>query len=235
MDRISTGVAGLDATLNGGLPAGSTCVVTGSAGAGKTALVLQFAYEGASRGETSIFLVTDEKPRHLSEKAAALHGDLDPERVRVLDASPYLTAARGGRVQDPRMLVADLLQQIKTTRATRLVIDGLATLVPDEVAVRPFVRSLFRSLEDNLGCTSLVTINPEAAPPMVAGLAESLASAVLHLGHAPGGGRTMLLRKARFVDAEPRPLPFRLQAGHGLTMDDPGHHPSAKRAVASVS
>ncbi|MGD9498220.1 MAG: RAD55 family ATPase, partial [Armatimonadota bacterium] len=45
--RLSTGVAGLDRMLSGGLPSGSATLVAGSAGVGKTTLGLQFICEGA--------------------------------------------------------------------------------------------------------------------------------------------------------------------------------------------
>ena len=47
----STGVAGLDAMLGGGLPRASTTVVQGGTGTGKTLLGLQFLLEGARHGE----------------------------------------------------------------------------------------------------------------------------------------------------------------------------------------
>jgi circadian clock protein KaiC len=218
-DLKASGVAGLDVLLGGGLPAGSVAVLSGASGTGKTMLALEFAIRGSADGEACVFVLSDEKPRHLLEKAAFLRGGLDAGLVHVLDASPYLTAARSGKVHDPRMLVADIAQQVRATRATRLVLDSLGTLVPDDLAARPFVRSLFLSLEDNLGCTVVATCNPDATPALAGAHAESLASTVIGLLHGTGSGRSLSVRKARHADVDPRPVPFRLEAGRGLVVE----------------
>jgi circadian clock protein KaiC len=44
--RVATGVAGLDAILNGGLPRDRLYLVQGDPGVGKTTLALQFLLEG---------------------------------------------------------------------------------------------------------------------------------------------------------------------------------------------
>ena len=50
-ERDAFGVAGLDAMLKGGVPAGSTTILFGPPGSGKTLLGLSFLAEGARRGE----------------------------------------------------------------------------------------------------------------------------------------------------------------------------------------
>ena len=49
--RITTGVAGLDEVLGGGLTRDRVYLVEGSPGTGKTTLSLQFLLDGAARGE----------------------------------------------------------------------------------------------------------------------------------------------------------------------------------------
>ena len=232
-----SGMTALDGLLGGGYPGGAVSILSGAAGAGKTMLALRFAVDGARRGEKCVFVVTDEKPRHVADKASFLNYAIDPAVLLVLDASPYLTAARGGKVRDPRMLVADLTQQVRTTGASRLVIDGLATLVPDDLAMRPFLRSLFYALEDNMGCTVVGTLNPEAAPPTVAAYAESLASVVVALAHDHGQktGRTLAVRKSRAAGADPRPIPFSLDGGQQQPAPGGHGHKAGAKARAAAS
>jgi circadian clock protein KaiC len=52
--RVKTGVYGLDSLLEGGIPEGRVIIVSGSPGAGKTTLGVQFLRTGAKRGETGI-------------------------------------------------------------------------------------------------------------------------------------------------------------------------------------
>jgi len=62
VERISTGVSGLDNFISGGIPKGAVILLTGLAGSGKTIFALQFLIDGAKNGEKGIFL-TFEQPR----------------------------------------------------------------------------------------------------------------------------------------------------------------------------
>ncbi|MGC9113190.1 RAD55 family ATPase, partial [Acidilobus sp.] len=54
--RIFLGVPGLDDMFSEGVPRGSIILVAGYPGAGKTTLASQFAYQGASSGEPSLYV-----------------------------------------------------------------------------------------------------------------------------------------------------------------------------------
>ncbi len=64
--RASTGIAGLNDILGGGLTPDRVYLVEGTPGAGKTTLALQFLLEGARQGETGLYIT-------LSETAEELH------------------------------------------------------------------------------------------------------------------------------------------------------------------
>ena len=51
---LSTGVAGLDDVLAGGLTKGRLYLLEGTPGTGKTTLALQFLLDGVARGETCL-------------------------------------------------------------------------------------------------------------------------------------------------------------------------------------
>ncbi|MFK3736152.1 ATPase domain-containing protein [Massilia sp. TN1-12] len=71
--RISTGIAGLDDILNGGLTAQRVYLIEGSPGAGKTTLGLQFLLDGAARGERGLYITLSETTDEL-EAVAESHG-----------------------------------------------------------------------------------------------------------------------------------------------------------------
>jgi circadian clock protein KaiC len=58
ISRIPSGIKGLDALIEGGFPAPSVILVSGSAGSGKTTLAFQFLLEGARRGEKGLYIST---------------------------------------------------------------------------------------------------------------------------------------------------------------------------------
>ena len=69
----STGVAGLDAILGGGLPARRLYLLDGSPGTGKTTLALQFLLAGVARGESGLYVTLSESREELREVAVS-HG-----------------------------------------------------------------------------------------------------------------------------------------------------------------
>jgi circadian clock protein KaiC len=63
IERISTGIASLDALIEGGIPRGSTVLVAGNPGTGKTILTSHFLYEGLSIGEAGVYVSFSESKK----------------------------------------------------------------------------------------------------------------------------------------------------------------------------
>jgi circadian clock protein KaiC len=76
--RVSTGVPGLDDVVNGGYFLGSTTVVAGRSGVGKSVMALHYVAEGARRDERSMMLSLDEQVPQLLRNAASIGIDLQP-------------------------------------------------------------------------------------------------------------------------------------------------------------
>ena len=75
--RISTGIAGLDDILGGGLTPQRVYLVEGSPGAGKTTLGLQFLLEGMARNEPGLYITLSEPADELKAVAASHGWDID--------------------------------------------------------------------------------------------------------------------------------------------------------------
>src|SRR5205823_10391414 len=71
-DRVSTGIAGLDDMLGGGVPRTSSTVIQGATGTGKTLIGLQFLLEGARRGEPGIHFTLEETAESASRDSPRL-------------------------------------------------------------------------------------------------------------------------------------------------------------------
>ena len=76
--RITSGVPGLDGLVNGGYFLGSTTVVAGISGVGKSVMALQFVAEGARRGERSLMFTLDEQVPQVVRNARSIGIDLQP-------------------------------------------------------------------------------------------------------------------------------------------------------------
>ena len=93
--RVRTGVAGLDKMLAGGFLEGSSVLLQGAAGTGKTTLGLQFLYTGAvEEGEPGLLVTFEEFPYSLYRDAQAHGWDLqaleDANQLRILFTSPQV-------------------------------------------------------------------------------------------------------------------------------------------------
>ncbi|MCF8053359.1 MAG: circadian clock protein KaiC [Desulfobacterales bacterium] len=76
-ERISTGVPKLDAMLDGkGFYRGSTILVSGTAGTGKTSLSATFADAACRRGERCLYFAFEESPRQIIRNMSSIGIDL---------------------------------------------------------------------------------------------------------------------------------------------------------------
>jgi circadian clock protein KaiC len=133
-ERLSTGIAGLDDVLCGGLDAQRLYLVEGEPGTGKTTLALQFLLEGARRGEKGLYVTLSESEREL-RLVGKRHGfsldqlsifelvppeaSLDPERELTLFHPAELELAETSK------LIFDRVDEIKPSR---VVFDSLSEM-----------------------------------------------------------------------------------------------------------
>lgn len=223
--RVSTGIPGLDDRLEGGFPEHRSTLVYGATGAGKTTFGVQFLMAGVQQGEAGILVSVDQKPRHVSEDASGFGWDLtlatEHKQLAILDASPYFTAAKGKSPVQVGHITNDLTQQLRRLHARRLVIDSLPSLLPPGTSLpdaQTFLRSLFFSLEDNLGCTMVMTAQaPGAIEVPAVSQAQVFAAGVLELTMT-GAGRSIIIRKMRGTRSDLSALPIEILADRGIVL-----------------
>jgi circadian clock protein KaiC len=135
--RVSTGVAGVDEMLNGGVPRGDSMLVTGPSGSGKSVLATQFIAEGVEQGEPGVLVVFEEHPKEYIHRAEGLGfplrkmikaGKLEVMYLRPLDLSPDET-------------LFEIREAAARVDAKRVVIDSMSGF---ELALAPTFRTDFR-------------------------------------------------------------------------------------------
>jgi KaiC/GvpD/RAD55 family RecA-like ATPase len=122
VNRIKSGVEGLDELIQGGFPEGSSILVTGSPGTGKTIFGLQFLVEGAVGNEPGIFLTFEESKMKVYDQGELLGWDLqrlEEEKKLVINSVDYA---------DVKDILRNLAREKKEVNARRLVVDSLSTL-----------------------------------------------------------------------------------------------------------
>jgi circadian clock protein KaiC len=159
MERISTGVRGLDAVVGGGLWRGSTTLVVGTAGTGKTTLGLEFALAGVRAGESALFLNLQESPTQLAQTIRALGADYDDFRTRGL-ALQYESPVEL-RID---ALVVRLSRTVRERGVRRLVIDGLSELLWAAVSEQRFHDYVYALTQQFRAAGVTAILNMEASP-----------------------------------------------------------------------
>ena len=108
MERVKTGIPGLDEMLQGGFLPQTANLVDGAPGTGKTTLGMQFIYHGiVACGEPGLVLTFEEFPQQYYNDAASFGWDfrqMEREgKLRVVMTSPEVTKADleqvGGRIE----------------------------------------------------------------------------------------------------------------------------------------
>ena len=156
--RVKTGIDKLDSMLAGGLIAGTSILIQGAPGVGKTTLGLQFLYEGASRfGEPGIFITFEEFPASLYRDAEALGWNLRElerqRKIRLVFTSPEIFLASLQATSSP---ITDLIQDWDVRRVVLDSVTMFQRVTTDPVRLREIYNHLINGLKRE-GLTSMLT------------------------------------------------------------------------------
>jgi circadian clock protein KaiC len=161
----TTGIAGLDAVLGGGVARRRLYVIEGPPGAGKTTLALHFLLAGRDNHERCLWLTTAETPDELQDAAQAHGWALEGIEVFALSMIERMAQPdqRQTLFRPSQMELGETIQEILTVlervQPVRVVLDSLSILrdmADDLLVYRQQVLTLKQALTAG-GCTALVT------------------------------------------------------------------------------
>jgi circadian clock protein KaiC len=125
-ERISTGIARLDNMFEGkGFYRGSTILVSGTAGCGKTSIANFFTAAACRRGEKALYFAFEESPAQIIRNMRSLGLDLQPW----LDKGTLRTHASRPTVHGLEMHLVNIHKQVEAFQPDVVVIDPMSSLV----------------------------------------------------------------------------------------------------------
>ncbi|MCD6469220.1 AAA family ATPase [Candidatus Bathyarchaeota archaeon] len=183
MIRVPTGIARLDEMLGGGLPKGSTTLVAGGPGTGKTILAAQFIYSGATKyGEKGVYVIFGESAETFKNNMLSLGWDFgklqEKRQVEILDLIS---------LREPESVETTFDEIVETARvlgAKRLVIDSITalTVVFKDVAEIRTLISVLQKVLRGLNCTTiLITEIPWGSNRLGMGIEEFVSDGIIVL------------------------------------------------------
>ncbi|HIQ04004.1 MAG TPA: KaiC domain-containing protein [Desulfurococcales archaeon] len=223
IERVKTGIPGMDEILHGGIPKRNVVLLSGGPGTGKSIFGQQFIYYGLQHGEPGVYVALEEHPVQVRINMSQFGWDVRKYEEKGLFA--MVDAFTGGIgeaakrerfvVRDPTdvgLLVDVLKEAIRTVGAVRGVIDSVSTLYLTKPAVARNVVMQLKRVLSGLGVTSILVSQVSVTERGFGGPGvEHAADGIIRLDLDEVGGelkRSLIVWKMRGTSHSMRRHPF---------------------------
>ena len=239
VQRVATGLEGLDRVLQGGIPRESIILLSGACGTGKSTFAMQFLYYGAKYcDEPGVYVTLEEDPKKLVDNMALFGWDLqaliDEKKLIVIKPDVY-------KFDSIKQIIGDAIDKIG---ARRLVVDSYSVMLTyfnDPYEIRNGLVQLDREIK-KMGCTAMVIsdIKDNSEIFSTTGVEEFIVDGVIVLyliknpAHPYESRRAISVRKMRATQHPLNLYPLDIGkggvsvAGQGLSGD--GHIAEGRRS-----
>jgi len=147
IERLPSGIPGLDEVIEGGLPTPSIVLVLGEPGTGKTTFAMQALFHGARIGETVIYMTGIAEPIFMIKKFMSNYEFFDESMV---DSGKVQFWDLGTSIQSmgPKKALTAIIDIVRETKASRICIDPLplAQMFSSEIEYRKYLYEFLTTL-----------------------------------------------------------------------------------------
>ena len=223
MEKIKSGVFGLNQLMDGGIIQNSAMVVIGKAGAGKTTFALQYIMRGMDVGDDGVFITLDENQEQILREAREMGFTNIDEHIK----NGKLVFIDASAEQFSNFIRKELPSFVDEWGGTksRIVIDPLTPVIwatPDKYMQRELISFLFKELR-RVG-TVVSTLEehgagdlsgPETIIPMY------MADSVVHLQYSSDDDKItkkLKVMKCRSSRHSERAHEYRIMSGIGISI-----------------
>lgn len=239
IERMKTGIKGLDELLHGGIPKGAVVLISGSAGSGKSVLSMQILINGCRLGEKGLYVSFEQPYDDIVKQASTFGWDVEKYIKKGLLKILSFDFAKEGYT-----LYNKMISEIKNGKYDRVVIDSLTALENHPALLveaerldlqatqkkvkfighenwlkRAVITQLINTLKDQKNTTSiLISEVPDDSNQLSSdGVSEFLCDGVIRLYYISIGSdenRLLEIRKMRFTDHNKGVYPFSISSTH---------------------
>ncbi|MDJ0269018.1 MAG: KaiC domain-containing protein [Aigarchaeota archaeon] len=230
VERLSTGVAGIDAMLERGIPRGFLVAVTGEPGCGKTIFSIHFINRGIEEKDKCIYVTTEESRESIVKQAAQFNMDFE---TAVKERSLIIIDALMGREDrwslnslDVETLVSKIVEAKKELGygRARVVVDSLSAFWLDKPAMARrysyYVKKVLSKWDFTMLAISQYAITTSDAFGF--GI-EHIADGIIRFRRAVRDGvlkRYILVEKMRQTNHSTRVHEIAIKPGVGLVVEE---------------
>jgi circadian clock protein KaiC len=217
-DRIKTGIPGLDRRVQGGFLKGTTTILAGASGTGKTTFGFQFVAQGVLDGERSIFCSLEESPAEIRSMAQSLGFDVNELEKKGLHLLSWVPEN-----QSPDAFISELSSHIETVKPSRIVLDGLSTFEHLYEQEMYLIAKRLVNLTQTHGITSIYTIltDQESGLNITSFGLSSIFHNIVLLRYVEADAqlkRSMLILKMRASNHDQSIVQFSIQSKTGINI-----------------
>jgi len=167
VERVKTGIPGMDEILHGGIPRRNVVLLSGGPGTGKSIFGQQFLYNGLLKGEPGVLVALEEHPVQVRINMSQFGWDIKKfEEEGIMAVVDAFTGGIGEAAKREKYVVpapddfASLIdvvrRAIRDVKAERAVIDSVTTLYITKPAIARGVVMQLKKVLAGLGCTSIL-------------------------------------------------------------------------------
>ncbi len=215
MDRVQTGIKGLDELIEGGFPKGSTILLAGGTGTCKTIFSMQYIYNGAIQfNEPGLFVTIESNAKNITWNMQSFGWDIRPLQEKRMVNIQRLRLGPKKRFQDLiKDELATITSLVKELGIQRLVIDSttaFASLIEDPATIRSTLFKFTDGLKE-LDCTTILTSETKNEKNAFSAfhVEEFMADGVVVLYFMPPN-RSVFIRKMRGTRHSKNVHPFEI-------------------------